>query len=357
MHSVSSEKISIIIHPVTRELLFELEPGFGKLPLEVTKKILEWAMPFSVSPIAGVQSTLTGETINGDLILFPLLMEQIVDLKSSRAVDKLVKAARLARDNGAKLTGLVAYTAMVGKKGVKIQERVDTPLTTGLNLTAAILPVAVEKAVQALACDIEKAKMLIFGHSPIAHLFLKRFGEKIAGLCLCSPKQDILENYYNTVPEALRRKVTIMSALSEGKLSEMDIVVNATGNIPAGFSEAHLKSGAIVLDMSYPRAVYLSREDVLLIDGVAVIPPGCPKFSLNFGLPPGLCYPCMAEPMVLAFEKNLVSYSLGSNVCTERAEHILSLAFKHGFKIGPLTCYEQVISEEKIKNILCHRKS
>ncbi|MDD5618497.1 MAG: hypothetical protein PHG69_05325 [Candidatus Omnitrophica bacterium] len=357
MLRVETGKIGIIIHPVTRDLLFELEPGFGRFPIEVTKKILEWTMPFNVSSIEGIQSLLTRETIKGDLIMFPLLMEQLTNLKPQTAVNKLVKAVRLSHENGAKLTCLVAYMAMIGKRGAKIQEKINVPLTNGLNLTSATLPLAVKKAAQEINCEIKKANIMIWGCSPIVYMFLKSLGDTAAGCYLYHKKRDILETYYSALPEHIRAKTTVLRHPTRSILADMNIVINATGDIPAAFDERLLKSGAIVLDMSYPRAISIRRKDILLIDGVALIPPGNPRFKLNFGLPPGLCFPCMAEPMVLAFEKTFTSYSLGRNVYADRAEHIFELAKKHGFRIGPLTSYEQVIPDEKIKSVLSNRKT
>lgn len=112
-----------------------------------------------------------------------------------------------------------------------------------------------------------------------------------------------------------------------------------------------LKNGAIVFDASYPRSIYITKEDVLLADGVVMEPPGRPRFNFNFGLPKGLCFPCMAEPITLYFEKRYEPYSLGKNISSDKADEIYKLALKHGFRTGALTCYEKVIPTEQIRLI------
>ncbi len=56
------------------------------------------------------------------------------------------------------------------------------------------------------------------------------------------------------------------------------------------------------------------RDDVLLIEGGLVDVPGEVDFGLDFGLPPGKAYACMAEAMVLALEGRCESYSLGRQI-------------------------------------------
>jgi len=80
-------------------------------------------------------------------------------------------------------------------------------------------------------------------------------------------------------------------------------------------------------------------------------PPGSPKFNFDFGLPEGYCFPCMVEPMALAFEQRFESYSLGKDFSLDKAAQIFKFAQKHGFKAGPLTSYEKIVPQEKINGI------
>ena len=59
----------------------------------------------------------------------------------------------------------------------------------------------------------------------------------------------------------------------------------------------------------------------------------------------------MAEPITLAFERMYESYSLGKEICVEKAEKIYKLALKHGFTIGPLTAYDRVIMPERVREV------
>ena len=344
-------KIGIIIHPIDRELLYAYEPGMKRLNLETAKKILEWMSPFKASTVEGIKSKATGEKLNAELIMCPLLMEQMASLSPRFVFQKVIKAVELAKERGARSAALVAYTALVGDRGAKVQEKVGIPLTTGNHMTLVTMPEAVLKAIQLLGKNISKMKMLVLGANPLVYTFVRRLGYQLEKTFIYYPAREKIRMYYTVLPFDLKRKVEIVYRNPRGLLKDVDIVINATRRLPALFEERFLKSGAIVFDASYPRSIHISRKDVLLIDGIVVRPPGNPKFNFNFGLPESYCFPCMAEPMVLAFEKRFESYSLGKDFSADKAGAILQLALKHGFELGPLTSYEQVIPTEKIESI------
>ena len=74
-------------------------------------------------------------------------------------------------------------------------------------------------------------------------------------------------------------------------------------------------------------------------------------FNFDFGLPKGLCYPCMAEPMILALERKFENYSLGKEFDAAKIREIIRLGAKHGFEIAGLTSHERAISHEEILGI------
>ena len=346
-----NSKVCIVIHPITRELVYSFEPGMKKFSADVAKKILEWMSPFRAANIEGVKSAATGEEINGELIMCPLLMEQMVALSQRKVLKRVAAAVDLARERKAAIIGLVAYAALIGERGSKINANHKVPMTTGTHFTLATVPEAILKAVNLLDYNPKKLKVLIYGANPLVYIVLKSLGYSADKCFIYHAKQDNALGFYNLLPGHTQRKTTVLSSDPKANLKDMDIVVNATGRLPAGFEEKNLKSGAIVFDASYPRKINLSRQDVLLIDGVAVEPPGNPKFNFNFGLPEGLCFPCMAEPMTLAFEKQFESYSLGKEFSSDKSDKIYRLALKHGFRIGPLTSHEEIIPPEKIRQV------
>lgn len=346
-----ANNFSIIIHPISRELLYLYEPGMKRLSPDVANKILEWMSPFRASSVEGIKSYATGEKIEGELIMCPLLMEQMVSLSSRKVLGRVVRAVKLAKAHEADVIGLAAYTGMVGTRGSKIYDKLNAPVTTGAHTTLATIPEAILKAMNLLEYTPKKVKIFIFGANHMTHIILKTLGSFCGQFYLYHSLKDRVIDLYNSLVPEQRAKLKVISRDPRYILKDMDVIVNATSRVPTGFDEQYLKNGAIVFDSSYPRSITINRPDVLLIDGVVMEPPGKPRFNFNFGLPERYCFPCMAEPITLAFEKMYQSYSLGKDVSVEKAEKIYRLALKHGFTIGPLTAYEKIIVPERVREV------
>ncbi|MCM8774664.1 MAG: hypothetical protein NC820_08075 [Candidatus Omnitrophica bacterium] len=345
------KKVGIVIHPIERGLLYDYEPGMKRFSIDVAKKILQWMSPFKASTIEGIRSALTGEEFYGELIMCPLLMEQMVSLSPRKVLNRVVKAARLAKDRGANMVALVGYSGLVGMGGMKVYENVKIPLTIGMHMTIAIAPQTIIKAVNFLGYRHRRLKVFIFGVNIFTEMVIHKLERLVNEFYLCHTSLDRKIDFYNYLPENLKKKIKIVHDDPLIFIKEMDIVINFTSKKPLGFDENYLKKGAIVFDASYPRDIVISRDDVLLTDGLVLRPPGEPKFNFNFGLEEGFCFPCMAEPITLYFENRFESYSLDKDFSIERAEAIYNLALKHGFKLGHLTSYEKIIPPQKIEAV------
>ena len=349
-------KIGIVIHPIDRELLYDYEPGMKRFDAPTTQKILEWMSPFKAANIEGIKSKATHETLNAELIMCPLLIEQMASKSPRKVFNKVAKTVRFAEKSGCRIIALVAYTALVGERGMKLQELVKTPLTTGNHLTLAVMPETILRAIKLLNYKSQRLNMLLLGANPLIYILVHHLGHHLHQSCLYYASQDKIKAYHSLLSAALKKRVKILPRDPAGAMRDADIIVNATSRLPASFDERLLKSGAIVFDASYPRRIQITRKDILLIDGITMRPPGRPKFNFNFGLPDGLCFPCMAEPMVLAFENKYESYSLGKDISYDKSESIFHMAKKHGFSLGPLTSYEKIIPEEKFADVIKHIK-
>jgi predicted amino acid dehydrogenase len=278
-------------------------------------------------------------------------MEQMVSLGPRRVFNAVLKAVRFAQENDARSAALVAYTALVGDRGAKVYEQTGIPITTGNHLTLATMPEAILKAAALLEKNVGKLRMLVLGANPLVYTCVRNLGYALDFTYIYYPAREKLRTYYTVLPFDLKRKVAIISGNPANILPDADIIINATRRLPASFNEKLLKSGAIVFDASYPRSIHIYRNDILLMDGITLLPPGEPKFNFDFGLPERYCFPCMAEPMALAFEGRHESYSLGKDFSADKANDIWRMAHKHGFELGDLTSNERVIPLEKIVEI------
>jgi len=344
-----NKKFSIIIHPVNRALLYEYEPGMRQKPIEVSKKLLEWMSPFKVSNIEGIHSP--GKTdVDGELVMCPLLMEQMLNLDPRKVFNKVKKAALFAEKRGSSLISLAAYTAMVGNRGQKVAEAVSVPVTTGSHMSLASIPEALLKAMRILSYNVEKMNVLIFGTNIITLSVMDAISRSAKKTWVYSTNKVKTEALFKNVPSFMKKRILPIFNY-RSILKDADIIVFATNKIPLDFDTDQVKKGAIIFDCSYPRKIASTRKDILIIDGVTMRPPGNPKFKFNFGLPEGLCFPCMAEPITLALENKWESFSLGKDIKLKDAKDIFRRALKQGFTIDKLTAHDTVIEDEEIDEV------
>ena len=134
------------------------------------------------------------------------------------------------------------------------------------------------------------------------------------------------------------------------------MVVTVTSSVTPVIEPAHLRSGAIVLDVARPRnvsrQVAQARDDVLVIEGGMVAVPG-PEldFGFDFGFPPRMAFACMAEVMILALEGRMESYSLGRDIAVDRVLDIEALGAKHGFQLGGFRSFERAVTENELERV------
>lgn len=342
---------ALIVHPTSEELLHRYEPGMKNKPRPLVKKVLEWMSPFKASDVTGLCSE-TGKKAEGFLVMCPLLMEQMTTLSPSKVIKAINKAAQLAQKLGTKIIGLGAYAALIGNKGLDIAKNLDLPVTTGAAYTLAMIPEAIFRATALMDMPIEKAKILIIGATnSVGRICIEVLSRSSNTLILASRSQDRL-NEIIKISKSHSRAILIRADDIERDAQQADIIVYAANQPLLPFNISKLKPGTIIFDSSYPRKIHQdSRDDILIIDGVAIKPPGEAEFNFDFGLPKGLAFPCMAEPIVLVFENRFETFSLGKEITFARAMEILRLATKHGFEVAELTSAERVLPRQEVLKI------
>jgi len=341
----------LIIHPTNEELLHKYEPGMKNKPRPLVKKVLEWMSPFEAGEVEGLKSNL-GRTAKGALVMCPLLMEQMVTISPSKVMRSVISAMQFAKNLKPKIIGLTAYAAFSGNKGLELTEVIGLPLTTGTNYTLAMIPETILRAADLMEIDLSSTHILLIGAtSNVGRYCAEVFSHFVPGMFITAHNEDKLNMLLSELPKEKRNKLHRSPELKP-ILDKVKIVIIATNRIPPEFEIDKLSPGTIIFDASYPRRISSSmRNDILVIDGVTIKPPGDVDFHFDFGLPKGLCYPCMAEPIILALERKFENYSLGKEVNAERIREILRLGAKHGFEISGLTSQEKAISQDEILKI------
>ncbi|RJP28850.1 MAG: hypothetical protein C4533_03400 [Candidatus Omnitrophota bacterium] len=347
---------TLIIHPTNEELLYKYEPGMKNKPRPLVKKVLEWMQPFKASEIRGLYSDL-GRTAKGALVMCPLLMEQMVSLSPTKVMKAVINTLKFASSISPKLIGLTAYAAFSGNKGADLKKIIPCPMTTGSNYTLSTIPEAILRGADLMDIPLDDTYILILGGtSSVGKYCLDILSHFVRGTYVSAHNVDKLNIALAGIPKEKRAKIHSKFDINS-ILNKTKIIIVATNRIPAEFDISKVEPGSLIFDASYPRRILPSiRNDVLVIDGVTVKPPGDVKFNFDFGLPEGLCYPCMAEPMILALEKKFEDYSLGKDFDAFKVKEILRLGAKHGFEIDSLTSKEKPISDIEISRIKANIK-
>ena len=346
---------AVIIHPVNLDLIHIFDPGTNRLRAPVIRKVLEWTPSFYTCPIQGTRS-LTGKEVEGHFIMCPLLPDQILNLNHGQdlVMKRVLEAAYIAESLGVKLLGLAAYVSLAGRKGVLVQRKVGIPVTTGSSYTIAIVVKAAFKACKQVGIRLDACKATVIGATgTIGSTCSAILSEKVRHLTLVARNRQRLDNFMLELKG--RRGSASLEATNniDEAVRDADLVILSTSAPSTLVNIQTFKPGAIICDVSQPRNVEAEvarmRQDILVIDGGVVKPPGEVNFNFNFGLAPGLAFACIAETMILALEERYECYSLGGNISLLKVQEIDALARKHGFQLAGLRSFNQEVTQERIE--------
>lgn len=306
-----------------------------------------------ISRITGISSA-NGAEAEGWFVACTLTTRQFIEGNEKRSVAKVIEAARLAEDLGAELVGLGAFTAVVGDGGNAVAEAVDIGVTTGNSYTVATAVDGALRGASVMEVDPATATAAVMGATgSIGRVCAHLLADTVERLVLIGRRKDALDE----VAEELRgSSAEVQVSLSAAEsLPQAQIVLTVTSALDAVIEPEMLRPGAVVCDVARPRDVSVrvaeQRDDVLVIEGGAVLVPGEVDFGFDFGFPPRTAYACMAETMLLALEGRTEDYSLGKRLSLERVQEVAEMADRHGFTLSGFRSFERAVEDETIQRI------
>jgi fatty aldehyde-generating acyl-ACP reductase len=327
---------------------------YAKMPDVLFRFLLRQLPPFKAASVNGVRSA-NGKALTGDLIFSPFSPAHFLTLDKGALLDHMLMAGKIAVDLGAKILGLGAYTAFVGKRGVEIAEKLNLPVTTGTAYTIATAIRALEEAAFRCGLPLADSSVAIVGATgSIGRTCAELLANRVKKLTLVARNASRLNDLVVSLTPMSTSELSATSNL-EKALKESQLVLISTNSPETLVEMKYVQPGTIICDISQPRNVAYDdaarRPDVLIIDGGVVQPPGQPNFNIYFGLPAGLTYACLGETMILALEERFESYSIGGNISARRVREIELLGEKHGFKLADLKSFGKLISSERFRGI------
>ncbi len=347
------EKFAFILHPISVSDISR-KFGFAKhLPDPVLESMFKLVPPMKVSHITGVRSPYA--EAEGWFVAVPLTPKQFTTLPLDFVMKRIIQAGKIAEKQGAKIVGLGAFTSVVGDAGITVAKHLNIAVTTGNSYTVATALQGTRQAAAIMGMDMEKAELVILGATgAIGSVSSQIMARDKKNMTLVARDESRLEALAKRLEDEYGARADISTDV-KAAVKKADIIIAVSSAVDALIDADDLKSGAIVCDVARPRsvskAVAEARNDVLVIEGGVVEPPGDVDFGFNFGFPPKNSYACMAETMILALERRYENFSLGRDISVAQIEEISALADKHGFKLAGFRSFERALMPAHIEQI------
>lgn len=405
-------RFAFLVHPVDLRNYPEMDISLGVLTTEEIGDLADRFNGLLEVFVAGSTQikALDGSTAYGEFVAVPYTADQLMAMDHKDALDVVRRASDLARDRGAQIVGLGAYTSVVTRGGLHLRNP-GVAITTGNSYTVVSAVEAIYKAVEELGTRLDQSTIAVVGATgaigrsvamllseEIERLILignparpemsrkrllkvagdacrmlatlasqgKRFAAGTIGAALLSAGVDLPgvgDEEGDWTPVALALEETghlVITTEIDTYLPQADLVVTATSSTEDLVTPQNLKIGAAVCDLSRPpnvsRAVKEARPDVLVIDGGVVAVPGLPDLGWNFGFEQGLAYACMAETMLLGLSRRYEDTSIGTDLNLETILWLREQAERFGFKLAQLRSFDRPFTREDWELLRANRE-
>lgn len=304
----------------------------------------------------------TGATSDGEVRAVGMLPASML-VNQEPAVERIARAAERLAADGASVVGLGALCAVVGSRGEEVARRVKVPVTTGVSYTAFAAGRTLERVAEAVGETLAGSSVAIAG-------FPGALAVAIADLAARRGARPVLLDGPLKAREKLRTRLVAEhgiavdlplpeEAAAAARAADFLVGASSTGG---ALDPAWLVPGSVVVDVAEPRDLprrAALAPDRLVVDGENVsLPPGTQGFGIltsvyNWvvGQRLGTVYACFAEPIVLALDGKLESFSLGKEIPPAKADEIGRLGEKHGFRVDRLLHGGFPIHQRRIDNV------
>ncbi|MEO7453295.1 MAG: shikimate dehydrogenase [Fimbriimonadales bacterium] len=341
---------AFIVHPIdAKRDVARKYPIARYLPDVAIEWFLRHKKPMILSEIKGIKS-LDGKETQGWFIGCPLTPKMMLELPLEFVYGRIVECCELAAEQGAKLIGLGAFTAVVGDGGKTIAERSPIPVTTGNSYTVATAIDGALEAARLMEIDTSVSTLAVVGATgSIGRTCAQVLAPSFARTILIGRDKSRTDEAAAIVGQG-SEATTEISAISSA-----DVVITVTSAEGEVIQPEHLKVGAVVCDVARPRDVSIrvskERDDVLVIEGGVVAVPGDVDFGMSFGFPEKTAYACMSETMMLALDGRAESFTLGKDVTAEQVQETREMAKRLGFCLAGFRSFEKAVSPETIERV------
>ncbi len=344
--SVFLTKFAFVVHPITVRDAARKYPIAKFFPDALIESVLKVKKPMVVSEITGIES-ITGAKTEGIFVGCTLTPKLMMSMDLEAVYERIVRCTEIAKEEGAQIIGLGAFTSVVGDGGVTVAQRAPIAVTTGNSYTVATSIQGALRASEELGIELSRATLAVVGATG-------SIGKTCAIMLAPMFERTIVIGRNEARTAELADQLPRASSTTNVEaLRDADVVITVTSSESEIILPEHLKPGCIVCDVARPRDVSVrvakERPDVLVIEGGVVEVPGQNvNFNFNFGFPAKTAYACMSETIMLALENRIENFTLGKEVSVEQVKQTIEMAEKHGFKLAGYRSFEKAVTPEAI---------
>jgi predicted amino acid dehydrogenase len=361
-------RFAFVIHPLSQEYFKKVKPiellsqVSPPVFMDTLEKAMAYMPPFVYSKVTGIRSP-TGVEAEGWLISVGGTPREIMSHDPEFTYRRLLEAARIAKQLGAQIMGLGAFTKVVGDAGATVARQAPLPITTGNSYSASGALWAARDALLRLRLlpapkpggRIAMKAMVVGATGAIGSVCARLLAMAAEEVYMVSPETakllSVKESILRETPDAR----LFLSSRADKDIADMDVIVTATSGAGRKILDImKVKPGCVITDVARPLDLPPSevarRPDVLVIESGEIQLPGTVQMK-NIGLPENVAYACLAETIVLALEGKFESFTVGRDIEWEKVREIYRLGLKHGMQLAAISGVNGPYSDADIDRV------
>jgi predicted amino acid dehydrogenase len=361
-------RFAFVIHPLSQEYFKKVKPiemlshVSPPIFMDTLEKAMAYMPPFVYSKVTGIKSP-TGVEAEGWLISVGGTPREIMNHDPEFTYRRLLDAARIAKQLGAQIMGLGAFTKVVGDAGATVARRAPLPITTGNSYSASGALWAAHDALLRLRLlpdpgpggKIEMKAMVVGATGAIGSVCARLLAMVAGQVTMVSPETAKLLALKESILKENPGARLFLASRADKDVAEMDMIVTATSGAGKKVLDImKVKPGCVITDVArpldLPPSEVAKRPDVLVIESGEIMLPGHVQMK-NIGLPENVAYACLAETIVLALEGKFESFTVGRTIEWEKVREIYRLGLKHGMKLAAISGVNGVYSDADIERV------
>ncbi len=347
-------RFAFVIHPLSQEYFKKVKPiellsqVSPPVFMDTLEKAMAYMPPFVYSKVTGIRSP-TGVEAEGWLISVGGTPREIMSHDPEFTYRRLLDAAKIAKQLGAQIMGLGAFTKVVGDAGATVARQAPLPITTGNSYSASGALWAARDALLRLRLlpapkpdgKIAMKAMVVGATGAIGSVCARLLAMAADEVYMVSPETAKLLSVKESILRETPDAKLFLSSRADKDIADMDVIVTATSGAGKKILDImKVKPGCVITDVArpldLPPSEVAKRPDVLVIESGEIHLPGDVKMK-NIGLPENVAYACLAETIVLALEGRFESYTVGRDIEWEKVREIYRLGLKHGMQLAAIS--------------------